>query len=286
MRQSIILGLSLAALTTFTISCSSSQKTEVAAPAKVLPMTLEEAVKSTYRNPENMKRDQYRHPLETLKFFGVTPEMTVVEVSPGAGWYMEILAPYLSSKGQYIAAVHPVTADNAYMNELHAKITDWLKQNPEVGDKAKLTEFNPPTQVDIAPAGTADRVLTFRNVHNWMARGNEKAAFQAFFKALKPGGVLGVVEHRASPKSKRDPKAKNGYVLQKDVIKLAESVGFVLDGQSEINANPKDTKNHPEGVWTLPPSLRLKDKDKEKYLAIGESDRMTLKFIKPIKGAL
>lgn len=240
---------------------------------KALPTTVREAVNSPYRTPANIVRDQYRHPVETLEFFGLAPEMTVVEITPGAGWYTEILAPYLAAKGQYIAA----------STDLHPGYSAWIAQNPEIVVKMKTTGFKPPQDLDIAPAGSADMVLTFRNVHNWMSKGSEKAVFAAFFKALKPGGILGVVEHRANPKSKRDPKAKSGYVLEKDVIRMAKAAGFKLVAQSEINANPKDTKDYPEGVWTLPPVLKLKDQDREKYLAIGESDRMTLRFVKPAK---
>lgn len=271
-------------LTSALIACGSSPKQEAAAPARVLPTTLEEAVSnSTYRAEENKKRDQYRHPLETLGFFGITPEMTVIEISPGAGWYMEILAPYLAAKGHYIAAVLPADPSNAYFAEMHKKTTTWLQDRPEVSARVHTTEFAPPAKVDLAPEGTADMVVTFRNVHNWMTNNGEQAAFKAFFKALKPGGVLGVVEHRANAKAKRDPKAKSGYVREADVIRLAERAGFKLEAKSEINANAKDTKDHPEGVWTLPPTLRLKEKDQAKYLEIGESDRMTLKFVKPVK---
>lgn len=266
------------------IACGSSPKQEPPAPARVLPSTLEEAVSNTtYRTEDNKKRDVYRHPVETLTFFGLKPEMTVVEVSPGAGWYMEILAPYLAGKGHYIAAQIPADPANAYFTEMHKRTTTWLQDRPEVSTKVHMSEFAPPQKVDIAPAETADMVLTFRNVHNWAAGNGDEAAFKAFYKALKPGGVLGVVEHRANAKSKRDPKAKSGYVREADVIRLAKRAGFKLEAKSEINANPKDTKDHPEGVWTLPPTLRLKEKDQAKYLAIGESDRMTLKFVKPLK---
>lgn len=261
-------------------------KTETASAPLVLPKTIEEAVNSGYRTPLNKERDQYRHPVETLSFFGLKPDMTVVEVSPGAGWYMEILAPLLAAKGHYIAAAPPSTPDNTYMAELNGKVTAWLKSFPEVEKGVKFTSFKPPTQVDIAPAESADMVVTFRNVHNWMSNGGVHAAFKSFHKALKPGGVLGVVEHRANagPKAKTDLLAKSGYVTEAQVIQFATRAGFVLDEKSEVNANPKDTKDYPEGVWTLPPTLRLGEEDKEKYLAIGESDRMTLRFIKPKGG--
>lgn len=246
------------------------------------PKTLEEAVaNANYRTQDNMARDQYRHPLDTLKFFGVKPDMTVVEISPAKGWYTQILAPYLAEKGHYIAAAAPVDTKSEHMQGFNQALNAWFDAHPEVKAKSTITAFAAPTSLDIAPAGTADMVLTFRNVHNWAANGAEKAAFESFYKALKPGGVLGVVEHRANPKAKRDPKAKSGYVLEKDIIKVAQSVGFKLDTKSEVNANAKDTKNYPEGVWTLPPTLKLKDKDQAKYVAIGESDRMTLRFVKP-----
>ncbi len=259
----------------FTVGCQSTQTAEI----KVTPTTVEDAVNiSSYRAQENRKRDQYRHPIETLNFFGVKPEMTIVEVSPGAGWYREILAPLLSSKGQYIAATPP-SAGNEYMTKMNETSQQWYARYPEIQAKVKSVEFAPPAE--FAVEKPVDMILTFRNVHNWAAAGNDQAAFNVFFKALKPGGVLGVVEHRANAKSKRDMKAKSGYMREADVIQMAKRAGFKLEAKSEINANPKDTKNHPEGVWTLPPSLRLKDKDQEKYLAIGESDRMTLKFVKP-----
>lgn len=252
---------------------------QVATVAK-MPTTVEEAVASDYRSTENRPRDVYRHPLETLNFFGLKPEMSVVEISPGAGWYLEILAPYLSGKGQYTAALPP--SNNDYMAKLNDKILSWVKAHPELEGKIKTSIFNPPSEMElVTPTGSADMVLTFRNVHNWMSKGNEQAAFNGFFKALKPGGILGVVEHRADPKAKADPLAKSGYVSEADIIRFAKKAGFKLDAKSEINANPKDSKDHPEGVWTLPPSYRLGDKDREKYAAVGESDRMTLRFVKP-----
>lgn len=269
------------------VGCASNStqlaKTETGAKPLVLPTTVEEAVNSGYRTPANKERDQYRHPVETLNFFGIKPDMTVVEISPGAGWYLEILAPFLAKNGHYIAAAPPSTPENTYMAELNAKVSAWLKSFPEVEKTVKFTAFAPPKQVTIAEPDSADMVLTFRNVHNWMSRDAAAQSFKAFFKALKPGGVLGVVEHRANANSK-DLKGKTGYVTEAQVIRYATQAGFVLDEKSEINANAKDTKDHPEGVWTLPPSLRLGDEDKEKYLAIGESDRMTLRFVKPKSG--
>lgn len=243
-----------------------------------LPETIEEAVVSGYRNPENVKRDIHRHPADTLKFFGLSPEMTVVEISPGQGWYMEILAPLLVERGHYVMAM-PV-GDRPYFKTNEEIINSLKTKYPNVGNKIETALFSPPTTIKLPADNSADMVLTFRNVHNWMTAKGDKEAFKAFFKVLKPGGILGVVEHRALP-TQEDPLAKSGYVREQDVIELAAQAGFKLVGTSEINANPKDTKDHPEGVWTLPPSLKLGEKNKDKYLAIGESDRMTLKFMKP-----
>ena len=260
--------------------CSSSEKKEtVAAPvvSKALPTSVAEAVNSGFR--DSKARDQFRHPLETLEFFGITPDMTVVEIWPSSGWYTQILAPYLATKGHYIAATN--NSSNAEVAGGNAKMAEWMKENSEVASHITFSEFNPPDKVEIAPAESADLVLTFRNVHNWMGKHAEKAAFASFFKALKPGGILGVVEHRADAKSKKDSDGHNGYVTQDAVIAMAKKAGFKLVAKSEINANSKDTKDYEKGVWTLPPTYRLGDKDHAKYEAIGESDRMTLKFMKP-----
>jgi predicted methyltransferase len=268
----------------FLSACSTPQPSatpapQAAAPAPELPADLPAAVASPLRSESMRARDQYRHPLETLSFFGVQPQMTVVEIWPSSGWYTQILAPYLAKNGHYIAAVASASGNG----EGAKAYSEWMQAHPEIAKTVTTTEFAPPDRLEIAPEGSADMVVTFRNVHNWMAKGNEAAAFKAFYKALKPGGVLGVVEHRASPKSAFDPKAKSGYVREKDVIRFAKKAGFRLDKTSEVNANPKDTKNYSSGVWTLPPTLKLGDKDREKYMAIGESDRMTLRFIKPAK---
>ena len=258
--------------------CQSNPEKTAAVPAAPVvskyPMTLEDAVSSsTYRQEASKARDQYRHPVETLTFFGLKPDMNVVEVVPGNGWYTEILAPYLKPHGHYTASYSPE-------GDHHKVDKTWIDTAPT--DMITRTIFDPANEMDIAPEGSADLVLTFRNVHNWIEKGADQAAFNAFFKALKPGGTLGVVEHRASKKMK-DTKGKMGYVREDYVINLAKKAGFKLEAKSEINANPKDKKNYKEGVWTLPPTLKLGDKDREKYLAIGESDRMTLKFVKPAK---
>jgi predicted methyltransferase len=253
-------------------ACSTKQ-----APLK-LPENLQEAVESEFRSAEHKSRDQYRHPFETLTFFGIKPEMTVIEITPGRGWYMEILAPYLAAKGQYIMAI-PV-AEKPFEKENEAAVNFWKKKYPMVGDKIRYVLFAE-KDIKLPEDGSIDMILTFRNVHNWMKEKYARDAFAAFFKALRPGGILGIVEHRADPDAKDDPYAKNGYVKEQDVIEMAITAGFRLVGSSEINANPKDTKNYPDGVWTLPPTLKHGEKDREKYLSIGESDRMTLKFIKP-----
>ena len=241
------------------------------------------AIASPSRTPKFTARDQYRHPLETLRFFGVRPNQTVVEIWPGRGWYMEILAPYLRAQGKYYAAIDAPdapgatkeTKDNA--TGLRKRIAD----DPTHLGKVIITEFHPPQLTEICPPGSADVVLTFRNVHNWLETGNQQAQFNTFFRALKPGGVLGVVEHRARPGTSLEEMRKSGYMDEDYVKKLAATAGFRFDAESPINNNPKDTKDYPEGVWTLPPTLTLGDKDRDRYLAIGESDRMTLRFVKP-----
>lgn len=252
--------------------CATTPKKEVVTVK--YPTTIAEAVSSDFRTENNKKRDEFRHPQETLNFFGLQPNMTVVEIWPSAGWYTQILAPLLVTDGKYIIA-DPPEDPRGYTTPR----TEWLKTHADLEAKIIRKNFHPETHLTIVEPGTADMVLTFRNIHNWNTTANQEAAFKAFFAALKSGGVLGVVEHRANEKGKFNPKS--GYIKESTVIKMAEKAGFKLAEKSEINANPKDTKNYKDGVWTLPPSLKLGDKDKEKYLAIGESDRMTLKFIKP-----
>lgn len=243
--------------------------------------SLQQVIAGEHRSKEHKNRDQFRHPQETLNFFNVEPGMTVVEIWPGGkGWYTEILAPYLKEKGTLYAAHFPANSDIPYFTKNLAKFKQKFLAEADVYGTILVTTLQPPSMIEIAPKGSADRVLTFRNVHNWMKRNQAETVFKAMHSALKTGGILGIVEHRGLANSEQDPKALSGYVTESHVIALAKKAGFKLLDKSEINANSKDTTNHPKGVWTLPPSLRLKEQDKEKYLAIGESDRMTLKFIK------
>jgi predicted methyltransferase len=235
---------------------------------------LQAAIDNPARSPADRARDRYRHPLQTLQFFGIKPNMTVVEIWPGGGWYTDILGPYLKDHGKLYEAVPPGPRSDAYRRKIAA--------NPGEYGNVTITDLGPPDHYEIAPPQSADMVLTFRNVHNWMRGGFAEDVFKAAYKALKPGGILGLCEHRGNPNSPQDPKASTGYVRQDYVIALAEKAGFHLMAKSEINANPKDTKDYPKGVWTLPPTLRMGYTDRAKYLAIGESDRMTLKFVKPI----
>jgi predicted methyltransferase len=230
-----------------------------------------------HRRQGNVARDPHRHPAETLAFFGVRESSTVVEILPGSGgYYMEILAPWLAAKGRYIAANRDELAPPQYLAD-HQKLLDRLKAEPALYGRVQVTKFNADRH-EIAPAGSADFVLTFRNLHNWIERGEAEGALRAFHKALKPGGVLGVVDHRGRTDQSQEAQMKSGYVREDYAVALIEKAGFAFAGRSEVNANPKDTKDHPEGVWTLPPSYRLKDQDRAKYAAIGESDRFTLKF--------
>ncbi|MFZ4967487.1 class I SAM-dependent methyltransferase [Pseudomonas sp. Mn2068] len=237
----------------------------------------------SWRAPENSVRDVYRHPRQTLQFFGLRANQTVIEITPGGGWYSEVLAPLLKDHGQYIAAVQAASS-----SDYARRSADGLKQkfaeDPTHYAKAAVVEFDPQAPV-LGKPDSADRVLTFRNVHNWVMADDAPAMFSAFFKVLKPGGVLGVVDHRARDGADLESIRQSGYLPTAYVVKLATDAGFVLEGQSEINANPRDTKDYAAGVWTLPPSLRLGEQDKARYLAIGESDRLTLRFVKPGKVA-
>lgn len=239
-----------------------------------------------HRAAGNADRNEYRHPVETLLFFGIEPDMAVVEMTPGGGgWYAEIIAPFLRDSGRYYAANYDPVSPVEYYRLNARTFVDKLAEQLELYDQTIVTVFAPPNKTDIAPPGSADLVVTFRNTHNWLGveDGAADAAFSAMYRALRPGGVLGVVQHREDPTKPQDPTGESGYVREDVVIAMAEAAGFRLEARSEINANPKDTKDYAEGVWTLPPNLRLGDEDRDKYVAIGESDRMTLRFVKPSK---
>lgn len=263
------------------LACLLSSATLAApdAPAGSADAALAKAVGGEHRSPQFAARDAARKPQAVLEFLGIEPPMTVVEIWPGGGYWSEILGPYLRERGTYYLAIPP-----ASMGERAAKAAEnWrakLAANEKLYGKARLTELGA-GHGEIAPAGSADAVLTFRNVHNWMAMGFAEEAFAAFFRALKPGGVLGVEEHRAPTDKPQDPKAASGYVREDYVRALAEKAGFEFVASSEILANPKDTKDWPKGVWTLPPTLALGEQDRKKYLAIGEADNFLLKFRKP-----
>jgi predicted methyltransferase len=245
--------------------------------------TLQTVIDGTQRSEANKNRDAARHPRETLEFFGIQPQMTVVELSPGAGWYTEILAPYLRSEGKLIVAFPDPQSKSEYARNSVAKLQQKLKDDPAVYDKVKTATFEPPAKLNFAPNNSVDMVLTFRNIHNWVGGGdkNMKQIFENVYASLKKGGVFGVVEHRLPAVIKdHNVKLAKGYVPEAYVIKTAESVGFKLAAKSEINANPKDTVDHEGGVWALPPTLVNKEADRQKYADIGESDRMTLKFVK------
>lgn len=255
----------------------------------VLPVTdaktltlLDATLAGTHRAEANRARDVYRHPRETLMFFGLRRDLTVMEIWPGSGgWYTEILAPLLREQGRYIAANWDPVSESQYVQDGLRAFAAKLAARPDLYDRATVTALQHPGAMQPVPPGSVDMVLTFRNLHNWMARDAAGPMLAAMYTALKPGGILGIVEHRAADNAPQDPQARSGYVREDYAIALAEAAGFELVARSEINANPRDTKDYPRGVWTLPPTYTLGDVDRERYAAIGESDRFTLRFRKP-----
>lgn len=242
---------------------------------------LQKALAGSHRSEANKARDQYRHPLETLKFFGLNKNMKVMEVWPGAGWYTEVLAPVL--KDNYIAAHFDPARSEGAKKQVDAFKAD-LEKNAALYGKPTVAVLMPQTnQMTPVPAGSIDMVLTFRNIHNWMGSDAQDAMFKSFYDALKPGGYLGVVEHRGKADQPQDPKGATGYVREDYAQGLAEKAGFKLVAKSDVNNNAKDTKDYPKGVWTLPPNYREGEVDKAKYTAIGESDRFTHLYQKPAK---
>lgn len=280
-RTTVFLALVLSTCACASTAVSSSAMSRNDGQAAIQPASTTAALQATIdapnRDAASRARDRYRHPLQTLQFFGVQPNQTIIEITPGGGWYSEILAPYLNASGHYIGAVPTAAADSAG-GRRNTALRDKLTGNPDTANAA-LIELD--AKAPALAVGTADVVLTFRNVHNWVAAGNTDAYFRAFFAALRPGGVLGVVDHRAKPGTDLDTMKSSGYLTEALVTEYATDAGFVLEASSELNANPKDDANHPNGVWTLPPSNSHDAADNAKYQAIGESDRMTLRFLKP-----
>ncbi|MEX0618691.1 MAG: methyltransferase [Pseudohongiellaceae bacterium] len=243
--------------------------------------TLRQLAEGSHRSDTNIARNEFRNPMETLAFFGLQPDMTVVEILPSTGWYTEIIAPYVRDQGKFYAAHFSPNASLSYMPPNLRAFEDKIATDPDRYGRITVRHLNPPHEVVIAPAESADMALTFRNVHNWIMADQAPEFFDTFYAALKPGGILGVVEHRAPEGSSMEFMSTSGYVTEAKVIELAQAAGFEFVEKSEINANGRDTKDYPQGVWTLPPSLRLGDTDRARYTAIGESDRMTMKFRKP-----
>jgi predicted methyltransferase len=260
------------------LSCLAVSSLE-AVPEPSPDPALTRAVADQARNPKFVARDRYRHPAEELTFFGLKPNMTVVEVWPGGGYWTEILGPYLKGSGHYYAAVTVQGESKEEDRTTSAWQARTQAQKDHLGTIV-ITNLGK-GHYEVAPPGSADLIVTFRNLHNWMEGGYVDEALKGIYAALKPGGILGVEDHRGRDDQPQDPRAKSGYVRQDYVIDLARKAGFELVATSEIDANPKDTKNWPEGVWTLPPTLALGDKDREKYVSIGEADNFVLKFRKP-----
>ncbi len=244
--------------------------------------TITRVLAGDHRSDANRARDVWRHPQETLTFFGLRQDMTVMEVWPGGGgWYTEVLAPVLRERGRYIAASWDPKSESKYVQDNMKAYAEKLASRPDRYDRVTVTALQHPGALQPVPPGSVDLVLTFRNLHNWMSREAAEPMLAAMYAALKPGGILGMVEHRGADQRPQDPLAKSGYVRTDHAIALARKAGFELLGQGEINANPRDTKDHPDGVWSLPPTFRGGDVDRARFAAIGESDRFTLKFRKP-----
>jgi len=233
------------------------------------------------------QRDNARRPFETLRYFGVASDHTVLELAPGGGWYTDILAPYLRDRGQLLSAHFAADSTVEYERRSRERYDALLAASPSLYDKVRVGTLpgplGPRSFDGLTAPGSVDRVLTFRNVHNWLKADSLGLLLRASFEVLRPGGVLGVVEHRAVPGTPLAQMIQSGYVTEALVIERARAAGFTEAVRSELNANPRDTRDHPHGVWSLPPSLRGKDVDRDRFLAIGESDRMSLRLVKPAR---
>ena len=256
----------------------------VARPQKDAKKALQAILASPYRMPGNPERDVYRHPIETLSFFHIRPDMTVVEMGVGEGWYTEILAPLVAKSGKLIVLSGDPKGPPDTMRTVYARrVARFLGKSPAAFGKVQVTVVDPPSKIELGPPGSADLVVAMREMHNWQRRGEIDAYLAAIHAVLKDGGILGVEQHRAAPGGKAEETAEKGYLPEDWLIQKIEAAGFKLEEKSEINANPKDTKDYEKGVWTLPPNYREGEKDRAKYTAIGESDRMTLRFVKATK---
>ena len=300
----VLFGFALLSLTT---ACD-KQSADITTPTAPEPAAAATAVEDAASDPwsaalegpqrtaDNKARDQFRHPRETLEFFGVTPSSKVVELAPGGGWYTEVIAPLVRDSGKLTITIADPAGPEGYYGTRQAKaFLERQKAEADVFGKVETAQIDYGFVTDdagkltgvkingmnLGAPGSADVVLTFRSSHGWYNREALALVYKAAFDVLAPGGVFGVVQHRAAEGADPSATAKQGYVPEATIIAAAEAAGFQLAEKSEVNANPKDTKDYPKGVWTLPPGLAEKDVDREKYTAIGESDRMTLKFVKP-----
>ena len=265
-------------------------------PAAASELSMEALVEATmnggHRSEENIARNRYRHPVGTLQFLGLEKGMTVMEIWPGGGWYTEVLAPAMRGHGKYIAAGWDLAVPDqpGYRARLQNGMLQTFADNPELYGEVGFVEYSPPQSASLGNANSIDLVLTFRNTHGWIGGGIADAVYAEFARVLKPGGILGVVQHRAADGTDPAETRKAGYVSEEAIIAMAEAAGLVLEARSEVNANPADSRDHAKGVWSLPPGLAvcrdIEDAEEkagceEKFRAIGESDRMTLKFRKP-----
>lgn len=255
-------------------------------PSARLDWALAGPQRSEYRDRfgaphSNRSRDAFRHPKEMLTFFGLEPTMTVVELWPGGGWFTEILAPFLRDQGKLVVTNDDLATASAASKRWALQYEDKLRKEPTVYGKVEIRRTHPPFAIVLGPDDSADMVLTFRNLHNWIAGGFEKTVLDASFRVLKHGGTFGIEEHRGDPGADRKSVVDTGYVPEQLAIELVQAAGFELVGKSDVNANPKDDHHHEGGVWDLPPDFPKNEADRGKYVGVGESDRMTLKFRKP-----